>query len=314
MLTRAVQSDVRRALVPSLEAIAEARTRGDAQVAADLADDRLRWLTGSDPARHLPLTALPTYKELLFSKSEWLCFVRDYLGRVQPMLGPFAGRQCASCPGTVDARGVHAWACEARKGLCTDFHHSTVALFVAAINAAGCTADATNLGGWLDPTPRDRTYLADIVVRDLRERAVLLDVTFVNPFCATYFQSALKGRLVSARARAKEKLAKYATYNSGGHPFVPLAGEFGGGVCDEWRDFLVLLSHRYGDTAACRQSGSPLEEARALFLKKWREIFACHMAKAHWLFLSATANTARGAALRFPRQFGHLSTACFDVG
>jgi hypothetical protein len=311
ILTRAVHSDLRATLIPSLESITQRRSSGDVAGAEALLDTRLRWLTASDPARHLPLTTFPTHAALCFSRVEWRCYLRDYLGLPQPAVAPFADRECASCSGVVDRFGAHAWSCRARAGLCTEFHHGIVALFVQAINEVRpLVADTSNIADYLGPTVRGNSHLPDIVVHGFSHgRPVLLDVSFVNPFCSTYRAHAARGRLVMARKRAQEKKANYATYNPAQHHFIPLAAEFGGGPCDEWRDFLDTLSRCYAESPACLASGLTPEEARARYLLSWRRIFACRMAKAQATFVAASANTARAAALRLPRPFGQLTSA-----
>ena len=69
--------------------------------------------------------------------------------------------------------------------------------------------------GWLAPTT-------------LHTRILLSSTNFAPPTSA-------RGRLVMARKRAQEKKANYATYNPANHHFIPLAAEFAGGPCAEWR-------------------------------------------------------------------------------
>ena len=134
---------------------------------------------------------------------EWLTYICDYLGLPQPAFSPFAGQACASCSGTVDKFGAHSWACLAQGGPL----HGVPPWDRRAINEVRpLVAVTSNTADFLGPTARGNSHLPDIVVHGFsHSRPVLLDVSFVNPFCSTYRAHAARGRLVMARKRAQEK-------------------------------------------------------------------------------------------------------------
>ena len=88
-------------------------------------------------------------------------------------------------------------------------------------------------------------------------------------FCATHLPKAAVGRLGLARWAAQEKRTKYAQpdYNIHGYDFIPLAGEFGGGVCAEWTALIDTLAAHCLDTDAFRRSGRSPSEGKAHFVQ-----------------------------------------------
>jgi hypothetical protein len=295
ILTRAVHRDLRAALIPTADAAA---APGPPAVAAT----RARWLANSAPAQHLALTVLPTHAPLRFSRVEWLTFTRDYLGIPHPALQGTAGHDCSECShGTVDAHGVHAWACWSRIFLRTRFHDHMRDCWVAAVKRAGLhySHEHGDLQASLGTTPSGDSYRPDLIIYGYHSSGpVLLDFTFRNPLCPTNVRIASTARLAVARAGAAAKRQLYATpgHNPLGYTFIPLAGEFGGGVCDEWSSLLEGLATCSLDTPRHTRSGLTRDEGRAKFLQHFRGQMSCAMAKARWTFVSAMADRANASA------------------
>jgi len=209
----------------------------------------------------------------------------------------------------VDIFGVHGWNC--CPGLRTKFHDSTRDIFRNMAHEAGLRATIDDLGDYLGPGGGVAPRRPDIVLHNLHQEPTLLDITFANPFCTTHLPRAAEGRLALARFAAQEKRDKYAQpgYNDMGYDFIPLAGEFGGGVCDEWTSLIATLAAHYLDTDAFQRSGRARHEGKAHFVQWWGKMLSCNTAKAHFTFLSAQTQSASRADREFQQLFGDCTSS-----
>ena len=179
---------------------------------------------------------------------------------------------------------------------------------------AGVAATTTELTGYLGITPDGSApRLPDMVLHGLRDQPTLLDFTFSNPFCPTYLARACHGRLAVARHAAAAKVTKYGQpgYNPHAYPFVPLAGEFGGGVCDQWTHLVDALATAYLDTSRHRLSGLTAADGKARFVRWWGLILSSVAAKAQHTFVAAqvaVGTVASDASSRFPAFGGDCSS------
>jgi hypothetical protein len=196
----------------------------------------------------------------------------------------------------------------------TRFHDHMRDCWVAAVKRAGLqySHDFLDLQAYLGTTPSGDTYRPDLIIYGYHSSGpVLLDFTFRHPLCPTHLGQASTARLAVARAGAAYKRALYASpgHNPLGYTFIPMAGEFGGGVCDEWSSLLEGLAAFSLDTPRHTRSSLTRDEGRAKFLQQFRGQMSCAMAKARWTFVSAMADraNARAHVFRAPHwQFDDL--------
>ena len=202
------------------------------------------------------------------------------------------------------------------QGLRTRFHDTIRDITRQMVADAGLKSSTDDLSAYLGITPEGSApRRPDMVVHGLGGQGgqpTLLDFTFSNPFCPSSLSRATSGRIAVARHSARLKIAKYAQagYNPQAFPFIPLAGEFGGGLCDEWTAFIAALARHYTATPSFERSGLTPAEGEARFKRWWGQVLSCTTARHHFTFVRALLDSSDRHHLLFQQPWGACSAAC----
>jgi hypothetical protein len=217
----------------------------------------LRCASAPYSGTYLTLPALP---QMLVDPRDFRFLLRHRSGIP---LGPEGHRTCPCCkqPGVLDPMGDHLASC-ASSGLLRRHNHVAHALAQAA-RAAGLQVrlepcalfDAHRLGG-------SRERPADVLLEEWAgHRSLCVDVTIVNPLCATYLAGSAAVNGSAATKKATQKRNKYGlACTEAGLDFTPLVVETLGGIEKSGVAFIRALASRLGSR---RRAEDPLADIPA---------------------------------------------------
>jgi hypothetical protein len=216
----------------------------------------LRCTAGSYSGTWLTLPPLP---HLLVNPHDFRFLLRYRSGIP---LGSEGNRTCPFCkvPGALDPMGDHVASC-ANSGLLRRHNHVAEALAKAA-RSAGLQVRMEPCA-LFDALRRDsQERPADVLLEEwVGHRSLCVDVTIVNPLCATYVAGAAAVNGSASTKRATQKRNKYGlTCTEAGLDFTPLVVDTLGGIEKSGTAFIRALASRLGSR---RRAEDPLADIPA---------------------------------------------------